>query len=307
MVSANSGVCREGDITLEGKRHHIVLLDYNSNGRFDDEYKISPNVRLASGQLYAEQGDMLLVDPKVGASAADSPYDVTTSDYRFPVTKTIPIDGRWYDVKISPIGDQLTLTPSTAAMGSVKNANEAFRALIYSEDKGFLKISGTKDQAISVPEGQWKLFSYTITRTQPEPAKATPPKTTEGKTDKAEASRGSLWGIFGQVAEAVTGGSGPSIASATATDKYKPVTVLSGETVELPFGAPYTPTVTSMTYGVSNNGQVEQQTFLEMSLVGVAGESCTNMLVKGGRPGKPNFTITDPKDKVVEQGSFEYG
>jgi len=27
MVSANSAVCREGDITLEGKRHHIVLLD----------------------------------------------------------------------------------------------------------------------------------------------------------------------------------------------------------------------------------------------------------------------------------------
>ncbi len=46
---------------------------------------------------------------------------------------------------------------------------------------------------------------------------------------------------------------------------------------------------------------------LAMELVGAGGEKCTNMLVKGGRPGKPEFTITDPKGKVVQQGSFEYG
>ena len=44
-----------------------------------------------------------------------------------------------------------------------------------------------------------------------------------------------------------------------------------------------------------------------MSLVGSAGEVCTNMMVDGGRPAKPEFTITDPKGKVVQQGSFEYG
>ena len=53
-------------------------------------------------------------------------------------------------------------------------------------------------------------------------------------------------------------------------------------------------------------GQAEP-TYLEMSLVGVSGEVCTNMMVKGGRPGKPEFTITDPKGKVVQEGNFEYG
>ena len=163
MVSVSSAICREGDITLEGKRHHIVLLDYNSNGRFDDVSKISADIHMASGQLYAEPGDMLLIDPKVGQAAFDSPYDPNSSDYRYSVAEMIQIDGQWYDLKISPAGDKLTLTPSTVALGSVTNRNEAFRAMIYGEGKGVLKIRGTKGAPISVPEGQWKLFSYTIT------------------------------------------------------------------------------------------------------------------------------------------------
>jgi hypothetical protein len=44
-----------------------------------------------------------------------------------------------------------------------------------------------------------------------------------------------------------------------------------------------------------------------MSLIGSAGEVCNNLMVNGSRPGKPAFTITDDKDKVVENGNFEYG
>jgi hypothetical protein len=31
------------------------------------------------------------------------------------------------------------------------------------------------------------------------------------------------------------------------------------------------------------------------------------MSIGGGRPPKPEFTITDPDGKAVESGSFEYG
>jgi hypothetical protein len=321
-ISVSSAVCREGDITLEGKRHHLVLLDYNSNGRFDDQIKISENIHMAGGGLYPEQGDMLLIDPKVGPAAFDSPYDPTASDYRYDVSKMIPIDGRWYDLKISPAGDKLTLTPSTVPLGSVTNRNEAFSAQIYG-DKGFLKIRGAKGAPIPVPEGQWRLLSYTITRAnRPEPAKPVAKTAAEETAEKkpaekaADAKKSSLLGaIAKQLVETITGGgdtlvaepsfSGPSIVSATATEKYKAVTVHKGETVELPFGPPYTPTVTAMSYGPPN--VQAKQLFLEMGLVGVGGERCTNMMVKGGRPGKPDFTITDPKGKVVQQGSFEYG
>jgi hypothetical protein len=318
-VSVSSAVRREGDITLAGKRHHLVLLDYNSNGRFDDQSKISENIHLATGQLYPEQGDVLLVDPKLGNAAFDSPYDPTSSDYRYDVAKLIPIDGRWYELKISPAGDKLTLTPSTVPLGNVTNHNEAFRAIIYG-DQGFLKIRGTKDKPIPVPEGKWKLLSYTITHAaQPQPAKAAEKKAEKMPVDKAaKAKKRPLLEVLAkQLVETVTGSESEtpaatpspvaagSLVSATATEKYKAVTVRKGKTVELPFGPPYTPTVTAMSYG--NPKDEPQQLFLEMSLVGVGGEGCTNMMVKGTRPGKPSFTITDPKGKVVEQGDFEYG
>ena len=318
-ISVNSAVCREGDITLAGKRHHLVLLDYNSNGRFDDQSKISENIHLASGQLYPEQGDTLLVDPKLGKAAFDSPYDPTASDYRYDVAKLIAIDGRWYDLKISPTGDKLTLTPSTVPLGSVTNGNEAFRAIIYGE-QGFLKIHGTKDKPIPVPAGKWKLLSYTITHAAPpEPAKPAEKKAETKPADKAaKAKKSTLFGVLAkQLVETIAGGESEtpaatpspvaagSLVSATATEKYKAVTVRKGKTVELPFGPPYTPTVTAMSYG-NPKGEPEQL-YLEMSLVGVGGEGCANMLVKGTRPGKPGFTITDPKGKVVQQGDFEYG
>jgi hypothetical protein len=297
-VSISSAVCREGDITLEGKRHHIVLIDFNSNGRFDDKYKISENIHLASGQLYAETGDMLLVDPQPGGS--DSPYDPTSSSCRYYLSEMAPIDGRWYNVKVSPTGDQLTLTASMAATGNVTNGNESFGALIYSSDKGFVKVRGTKDKPIAIPEGQWKLYSYTITKE--------PPKLADRKPDAKPAQVTLLEGLaelLGAGGAAGLSPTGPSVVSATATEKYKPVTVRKGETVEMPFGPPYTPTVTAAFYGTPDGRS--QQTFLEMTLIGVAGEACSNMTVKGNRPGKPAFTITDPEGKVVEQGSFEYG
>ena len=80
----------------------------------------------------------------------------------------------------------------------------------------------------------------------------------------------------------------------------------------MPFGPPYKPVVTAFPgYSAAQivNGKPTGVPALEMSLsiVGSTGEVCTNLLVNGGRPPKPEFTITDPKGKVVQQGTFEYG
>ena len=64
------------------------------------------------------------------------------------------------------------------------------------------------------------------------------------------------------------------------------------------------PTVTAQYY---MDGDKHQLLSLGMSLVGSAGEVCSDMMVNGGRPTKPKFTITDAKKKVVQEGSFEYG
>ena len=86
--------------------------------------------------------------------------------------------------------------------------------------------------------------------------------------------------------------------------RVKAVKVVAGETVEMPFGPPYKPVVTSYQ---SVDAKQKPVTQLSLSLIGSAGENCTNMTVTGDRPPKPTFTITDTEGKVVQSGSFEYG
>ncbi len=305
-VWLNAAVCREGYITLAGKKHHVILLDFNSNGRFDDEIKVSGRIRLPSGVLYPEQGDMLLVDPD--PTELDSPYDVTSSTIRHYVSKMIQIDDRFYDVKISPAGDKLTLTPSRVAMGSVTNPSDSFRAVIYGE-RGFLTIHGTNGAPVPVPEGHWKLLSYTLTQNErPQPAK---PAAKQPAKKKEAAKDAAAWQEQAEAVLKLLGGvkvnlqhdlglGGDAVVSAQATEEYKAVEVKAGKTVALPFGPPYKPKVTSYVAAGS-------QAFLEMSLVGSAGEVCSNLRVGGRRPSGPLFTITDPKGEVVQEGRFEYG
>jgi hypothetical protein len=307
-LTLNTAVLRQGDITLEGKKHHVVLIDFNSNGRFDDETTIRPNVSGPNGQVYPEQGDMLLIDPPKRSVGYDSPYDVTQSAYRYYVSKLIHLDGRFYDLKISPAGDKLTLTPSSTPLGSVTNPNVRFAAVIYG-DQGLLKISGSEGQPVAVPEGQWRLLSYTINATEtPQPSK---PAEQAKKGGKKTAKDGGATNELASALVALMGG-GPTavvrprytLVAAQATGGYKAVEVRQGKTVEMPFGPPYKPVVKAYP---SMNQKGEKVAALQMSLVGSAGEQCTNLMVDSGRPSKPHFTITDPQGKVVEQGDFEYG
>jgi hypothetical protein len=310
QLSLSAAAYREGHITLDGKEHHVVLIDFNSNGRFGDQIKINPRMHGPDGRIYPEQGDMLLVDPN--PSSNESPYDVTGSTSRNYVSKLVNIDGKYYDVKISPAGDKLTLEPSSIPLGKVANPNGAFRAVIYG-DQGVLKVRGDKDSPAAVPEGQWKLLSYTLDRTDAEKPKK--PEAKKGEEKKADGKKGSMLESLAKDIESLLGDSSGSPAmaaardrhssvTAQATDAYKAINVSKGETAVLPFGPPYKPTVTAEYF---EDGAKHKVLSLAMTLVGSTGEICTDMTVNGGRPSTPAFTITDAKGKVVEQGSFEYG
>jgi hypothetical protein len=141
-----------------------------------------------------------------------------------------------------------------------------------------------------LPAGKWQLQSYTIDRTgYDEP---------EGQTDAGPSLLQSLAGALLNRAEPDR----PkfTMVSARASGEKAAFEVRAGETAELRFGPPYTPRV-SASYLQGD------RLSLGMSLVGVGGEACSNLVVDGARPAKPTFTITDPDGKVVESGSFEYG
>jgi hypothetical protein len=307
-VQINAAAYREGEITLDGNKRRVVILDNNSNGRFDDNFQISKGMSGPNGQVYLQQGDMLLIDPdqennRIYTSFNQAILSQVRPSNKHYVSKIVDIDGRCYDMKISPAGDELTLTPSTVRLGKITNSNAQFNAVIYS-DQGVLEISGKKDTPISIPEGEWKLLSYNINQIEsPEPSKPAE------KKEESKKSSGVL--AIGQALESILGNSTPvapgrrfTMISAQGTAKYKPVKVREGETVEFPFGPPYKPLVTLDYIQNLNNAKQAQ---LGMSLVGSVGEMVTNMMVGGSRPAKPEFTIKDPKGEVVQTGNFEYG
>jgi len=195
---------RDGQVVLDGKRHRIIVIDFNSNGRFDDETKIDPQVRLSDGRLYPKQGDMLLIDPDT-KNAMVSGYGVTDRRERHLVSSLVCIGGRYYDMEMSAAGDKISLEPTGLPMGSVVNASPSYDAVLFS-DKVFVKISGEANKPVPLPLGDWRLLQYAI--------------------------------------NASKSGQPPTFVSAGATRDGKPVKVAKGATAKLAFGPPYTPEVT---------------------------------------------------------------
>ncbi len=299
-ASLDAAAYREGKITLDGKTRHLVLVDFNSNGRFDDACEVTGEMVSSEGYIYPRYGDMLLVDPDPEASGYASPYDPTTSEDRQYVAKLINIDGRFYDMEVTPAGDKLTLTPSSVALGHVTNPNAGFRALVYG-DRGVLKISGGKSEPVALPEGEWKLLSYTIDQT------GYPEEQAEEEEDEKEAKEPSLLEALASalLTSESAGRSSPqpryTLVSARGTKDSQAVKVGKGETVPMPFGPPYRPVV-KVAY--RSGGDTVP---LGMSLVGSAGEICSNLYVDGRRPGDPQFTISTADGEEVQKGKFEYG
>ncbi len=311
-ASLNAAAYREGEITLEGKKHRVVLIDFNSNGRFDDESRIREGRTDQEGVVYPEHGDILMLDPDASLPVFYNPYEVTSSGNRYHVSKLVNVEGRYYELKVSPAGDKLTLTPAAASLGYVTNPNEGFTAVLYG-DKGFVKISGGKDKPVPLPEGDWRLLSYAIDQTRmPEVAPRPEKKTDKKPIAKKEAVKPKSSAVMSALVKAITGSAGSAVTapirplqftrvSAQAGGDYKAVQVRKGETVALPFGPPYKPVV--RVDGLQGDGQVR----LGLSLVGSAGERCTDMTIYGSRPASPEFTISDPKGEVVQRGKFEFG
>ncbi len=288
--SFRAAACREGEITLAGKKHRLLLIDFNGNGRFDDQPELNTSIRTSDNRVYASSGDRLYVDPVLEATYRN-PYDITSGDDIYEVSKLIQVDGQFYELSVSPSGDKLTLEPSKIAVGYVTNPTKNFTAVLYG-DLGIVKIRSDDAGKALLPVGSWKLKNYTLDRTGFQREKQADPAAVPSILDV-------LSDALGPTAEARAPRS--TIVAANATSKYEAVDVEDGQTIELPFGPPYRPTV-DVQYR-----QGADQVSLGMSLIGSAGETCSAMQINGTQPGKPKFTITTADGKAVVEGEFEYG
>lgn len=151
-VSLYSAAVREGQLTQGTKRTKLLLVDHNSNGRFDD------TISLQSTGAAAE-GDLLLVNPNPKNKLS---IDPTMGADRNFVSKTLCMGKNFYRMEIPPAGDSLKLTPTKLSLGNVTNPSPAYRAVLFCEDYGVLMLSGMKDQKIPLPAGTWQVVNYTI-------------------------------------------------------------------------------------------------------------------------------------------------
>ncbi len=286
MAALQAAAYREGEIELNGKTSRVVLVDFNSNGRFDDEVQIRES---SSGRASPVYGDLLLLgfDPSKQTFPMSS-YDLMEHQ----VAKLASLGGELYDLEVAPGGDKLTLTPCAAAVGHVTLPSDGFRATVYS-DKGLLKVSGDKGQRVPLAVGDWKLMSYTIDRTGYG-------QSAEEGEDSEESS------LLKALAGALMGGS-DSESRTTRIIAYgdsgsKALKIREGETVALPFGPPFKPVVDA-----PDSVRAGQDVRLGLSLLGSGGERCSSLMVDGKRPEEPKFTITTADGEEVESGKFKWG
>ena len=271
---------RHGEITLNGEKRRVVVVDSNSNARFDDTVSLGYS---SDGTIYPSASDTIFIDP------APSKGGTPTNDVQQPVGKLVNVKGRFYSMELSPAGDKLTLTPSSVPVGYVSNPNKGVHALVHG-DAGTLRVSLGESGKSPLPVGDWKLLSYTIDRTAI-------PETKGEESSLLNTLSAAL------VQSSSSPSSRRSYVSARAKKGGTAVNVREGETVDLPFGSPYKPIVkVSRTSGSSGN----RTAHLSLSLVGAGGEIVNDIMVNGSRPSVPEFTITSAEEKVA-QGKFRYG
>lgn len=298
-ASLTPAVYRRGTIELDGKKWRVVALDHNSNGRFDDAISLPKNVRGSGGELMPSFGDMLLFQPQLVADAdGKSRYHGNASQQY--VSAVTAVEGKYYRMKVSPLGDELTWAPASIERGQVSSPHAPCIVVLIGE-LGYLELQLDGKKPAAVPVGKWRVLSYNIViENWKDPAKKDEDKA-DKKDDKPKPS------LLEALAESLFGGRSRSagrqqisMVYASGTVKGEWAEVRAGQTTTLKFGPPYKlrVAVDAVTPGVAH---------LSLNIQGADNENVAYMLVNGDRPPKPKLTITDPQGKVVAEGDFEYG
>jgi hypothetical protein len=267
----------KGEIEVDGEKISVALVDFNSNGRYDDPIEIRDDVQFSNNRIYTERGDVLVLNPE--NTGATNPYDLTASSSRINVCDLVRIKDHFFKLSVDPAGTSITLNEKDVKTGTLACDLE-FRAMLAGETCIFT-VHGTPEQPAELPEGEWKLIAYTMFAEMPEKENEEDEKESDDSVPPPR-RRGPM-----------------NMVSATGTIEGPMLEVVAGESVAFPFGPPFLPKVDAM-------GGAPQMR-LGLTITGQGGEVLTDLRVDGGRPPKPTFTIKTTEGDEVASGNFEYG
>ncbi len=267
----------KGEIEVDGETIPVALVDFNSNGRYDDPIKIRDDVRVANNRIYTDRGDVLVLNPE--NAGATNPYDMTASSSRINVCDLIRIKDHFFKLSVDPAGTSITLNEKDVKTGTIACDHE-FRAMLAGEQCIFT-VHGSPEQPAELPEGEWKLIAYTMFAEMPDK---------ENEEDEKEADD----------SVPPPKRQGPmNMVSATGSTEGPILEVVAGESVDFPFGPPYLPKVEAM------GGAPEMR--LGLAITGQGKEIVADLRVDGRRPPAPTFTIRSSQGEEVASGNFRYG
>jgi len=274
-------VYRQGEITLAGRRRRIALVDWNAYGRFDVRVGFAPDGKGAEDFL-AHYGTEILLDQEMPITRQLG-Y-AYLSEHRQFLGKVNALGGDFYEIKVTPGGDELTCTPVEVPLGKITAPCTPCNLWLINE-QGFLALNLPNDAPVEIPAGVWRLMCCTVEHAE-EKTSATEQEQTSNRPPSDN--------VVPQSAK-----ESPVIRFVTASggNACEPITVIAGQTTTLKLGPPYTPTLTVETK--------DKVAMLDLEFRGIGHEKVTSL--GGPAPPKPAFTITDPRGKMVEQGCFEYG
>lgn len=269
---------RQGEITLQGKNRQIALVDWNVSGRFDVPISFASDGK-GSEDFLGQYGTEILFDKDV-LIHQHLPIGYM-SEHRQFLAKMNALGGRFYEISVTPGGDELTCTPVSAPMGKIVIPHVSCNLWLINE-QGLAALDLQKDTPADIPAGNWRLLYCTFW--QPAGKGITQPDAT-GKASSV--AKQSVLQPPTLIHLSAFGG----LAS-------EPIAVVADRTATLKIGPPFTPTLT-----VERRGDVA---LLNLEIRGIGHEK-VDCQIAGIKQSKQKLRITNSQGDVVEQGSFEYG
>jgi hypothetical protein len=280
---------RQGEIMLQGSKHKIILVDFRTSGRFDVPVSFASDGKGVEDFL-GQYGTEILFDPDTHKHLGN----LRISEHRQFLAKMNALGGRFYKIKVTPGGDELTYTPVVVPLGKITMPQPPGNVWLIG-DQGFLALDLRDETPVEIPAGKWHLTYCTLGQDEKNG------QVTEEKqmNNKSPSDKVVQHAAKDTAVRKDAGSESPVIRymSASCGNACEPITIIAGQTTMLKIGPPYTPILT-----VKTQGKVAT---LGLEIRGVGQE--TIYFLSGLPPPKPSFTITDPQGKVVEQGNFEYG
>jgi len=147
-----------GVVSFGGSKHRIAVIDFNSNGLFNEYFKPRSGVAGSGGSFYAI-GDQILIDAN-----SDGRFErgYPNNKELYPYAKYVQVDGKWCSLDIAPRGGKVEVRNPSMKLGTIRiPAQLGSCSLQLVSVNGILKFEETGNE-FQVPTATYQFYGHTM-------------------------------------------------------------------------------------------------------------------------------------------------